>query len=193
VLIFNRVGSDACNQTLGMSVAGDIPTFGMAPRGAGFDLFDQPYDDAACLALPADSQQSGIPLGATGDTLTFSSFFDGWGYVHLYSNGGGKLAELDTYAVDQAHDPEFATGSGDLSVHEVAVSPTRADLAYISYCAAGLRVVSVEDGEIVEVGNYIDPEGNNFWGVQVFEVGGVEYVAASDRDHGLFIFRYTGP
>ncbi|HVL84671.1 MAG TPA: PA domain-containing protein [Pseudonocardia sp.] len=193
VLIFNRVGSDACNQTLGMSVAGDIPTFGVAPRGAGFDLFDQPYDDAACLALPADSQQSGIPLGATGDTLTFSSFFDGWGYVHLYSNGGGKLAELDTYAVDQAHDPEFATGSGDLSVHEVAVSPTRADLAYISYYAAGLRVVSVEDGEIVEVGNYIDPEGNNFWGVQVFEVGGVEYVAASDRDHGLFIFRYTGP
>jgi hypothetical protein len=28
------------------------------------------------------------------------------------------------------------------------------------------------------------------WGVQVFEHGGVEYVAASDRDDGLYIFRH---
>src|SRR6266508_3182687 len=32
VLIFNRVGSDACNQTSGMTVEGDIPTFGVAAR-----------------------------------------------------------------------------------------------------------------------------------------------------------------
>src|SRR6266508_4192397 len=50
VLIFNRTASDACNQTLGMSVAGDIPTFGVAPRGQGFAIFGVPYDDAACLA-----------------------------------------------------------------------------------------------------------------------------------------------
>jgi hypothetical protein len=28
--------------------------------------------------------------------------------------------------------------------------------------------------------------------VDVFENNGVEYVAASDRDFGLYIFRYTG-
>ena len=34
--------------------------------------------------------------------------------------------------------------------------------------------------------------GNDFWGVQVFQQGGKEYVAASDRDSGLWIFRYRG-
>jgi hypothetical protein len=33
--------------------------------------------------------------------------------------------------------------------------------------------------------------GNNFWGVQVFGYGTHEYVAASDRDSGLYIFEYT--
>jgi hypothetical protein len=42
------------------------------------------------------------------------------------------------------------------------------------------------------VGHFIDQGGNNFWGVQVFEHEGQEYVAASDRDFGLYIFRYTG-
>jgi hypothetical protein len=31
-----------------------------------------------------------------------------------------------------------------------------------------------------------------FWGVEVFQSNGQEYVAASDRDSGLWIFRYTG-
>jgi hypothetical protein len=44
VLIFNRTASDACNSTLGMSVAGSIPTFGVAPRGQGYAIFDTPYD-----------------------------------------------------------------------------------------------------------------------------------------------------
>jgi hypothetical protein len=192
VLVFNRTASDACNQVLGMSVAGDIPTFGVAPREQGYAIFDveDQYDDAACLAGDG-TQQAPIALGATGDTLTFSSYFDGWGYVHLFANEAGKMTELDTYAIPEAHDPAFANGFGDLSVHEVATSQQVANRLYFSYYSGGFRVAEIESNEIVEKGHYIDPAGNNFWGVQVFEQDGQEYVAASDRDHGLWIFRYN--
>ncbi|MBI5105131.1 MAG: hypothetical protein HZB46_09150 [Solirubrobacterales bacterium] len=193
VLIFNRTASDACNQTLGMSVAGDIPTFGVAPREQGYAIFgvEGQYDDAACLAGDG-TQLAPITLGATGDTLTFSSYFDGWGYVHLFRNEAGKMTELDTYALPEAHDPAFADGFGDLSVHEVATSAQDARLAYFSYYAGGFRVARIVNDQLVETGHYVAPDGNNFWGVQVFEDGGQELVAASDRDHGLWIFRYTG-
>jgi hypothetical protein len=192
ILIFNRTGSDACNASLGMSVAGNIPTFGVAPRGQGYAIFDTPYDDAECEAGNG-SQQAPIALGTTGDMLSFTSYFDGWGYVHLYQNSGSKLTELDTYALPEAHDVAHADGSGDLSVHEVATSHQQADLAYFSYYAGGFRVTRIQNGKLVEVGRHISEGGNNFWGVQVFERGGVEYVAASDRDYGLWIFKYTGP
>jgi len=191
VLIFNRTASDACNQTLGMSVAGDIPTFGVAPRGQGFAIFGVPYDDAACLAGNG-TQQAPIAVGTTGDTLSFSSYFDGWGYVHLFRNQSGKMTELDTYAIPQAHDPAFASGFGDLSVHEVATSHEVANRLYFSYDSGGFRVAEIENDEIVEKGHYIDPAGNNFWGVQVFQSKGQEYVAASDRDSGLWIFKFNG-
>lgn len=117
ILVFNRTGSDACGTPLGMSVEGDIPTFGVAPREQGYAIFgvEDQYDEAACLAGDG-TQQAPIALGATGDTLTFSSYFDGWGYVHLYRNQAGKFTELDTYAVPQAHDPAFSSGFGDLSI-----------------------------------------------------------------------------
>ncbi len=193
VLIFNREGSDACNQTLGMSVEGGIPTFGVAPREQGFAIFDveDQYDDAACLAGDG-SQLAPIDVGTTGDTLTFSSYFDGWGYVHLFRNSGGKMAELDTYAVPQAHKPAFATGFGHLSVHEVATSRVDDRLAYFSYYSAGFRVARIQAGELTEVGHFIDRGGSNFWGVQVFTDGGEEYVAASDRDFGLYVFKFDG-
>jgi hypothetical protein len=193
VLVFNRTASDACNQTLGMSVAGDIPTFGVAPREQGYAIFgvEDQYDDAACLAGDG-SQLAPIAVGATGDTLTFSSYFDGWGYVHLFRNSNGKMTELDTYAIPEAHDPAYAQGFGDLSVHEVATSHQDADRLYFSYYSGGFRVAEIEDDQIVEKGHYIDASGNNFWGVQVFEQDGTEYVAASDRDYGLWIFEYTG-
>ena len=192
VMIFNRTGTDGgCNDTLGMTVEGDIPTFGVAPRGQGFAIFDVAYDDAACLAGTGAAQLP-VAIGTTGDTLRFEGAFDGWGYVHLFEYGDGKMAELDTFAIPEAHDEDFVRGFGDLSVHEVATSHQRDDLAYLSYYAGGFRVLEIVEDELVEVGHYIDVGGNNFWGVEVFESGGQEYVAASDRDFGLYIFRYTG-
>jgi hypothetical protein len=200
VMIMNREGADACTGVFTPDVAGDIPTI-LIGRDAGFALFDQPFDLAACL--DDTPQQSTIPIGTVGDQITgVEAVFDGWGYVHLFGVSIGAtsatLTELDTYAIPEAMDPDFAEGFGDLSVHEVATDPTDPDLAYLSYYAGGLRAIRIVNGELVEVGGYIDPVGgvteaggNNFWGVEVWThpETGEEYILASDRDSGLWIFQ----
>jgi hypothetical protein len=128
-----------------------------------------------------------------------TSKFDGWGYAHLYRNMGGKIQEVDAYSVPEAIDPNFAFGFGDLSIHEFATDPGQ-NLAYISYYSAGMRVVEFGEDGINEVGHYIHEDGNNFWGVETFvpssgmagKLQGKRLFAGSDRDHGIFIFRYTG-
>jgi hypothetical protein len=151
------------------------------------DMFDSPPS----YVLPYDPSAEPA-VGAVGDSVNVEAFFNGWGYVHLFKNGEGKLEDLDQYVIPEAIDPDYAKGYGDLSVHEVATSHARNDLAYLSYYAGGLRVVQVQDDQLVEVGRFIDQGGNNFWGVDVFQHEGTEYVAASDRDYGLYIFQYTG-
>lgn len=140
-------------------------------------------------------------IGAVGERVRATERFDGWGYVHLFTNTpvGGKFAELDTYAIDEAHDPAFASTYGDLTVHEVATDPQNASLAYLSYYAGGIRVIEIQcadpDDEstckLVEVGKYIDEGGNNFWGVEAFVRNGETYILGSDRDSGLWIFKYN--
>jgi hypothetical protein len=200
VVIMNREGTDACTGVFSPDVAGDIPVI-LVGRDAGFALFDQPFDLAACL--DDTPELAPIPIGTVGDEITgVEAVFDGWGYVHLFGVSIGAtsatLTELDTYAIPEAMDPNFAEGFGDLSVHEVATDPTDPDLAYLSYYAGGLRAIRIVNGELVEVGGYIDPVGgvtaaggNNFWGVEVWThpETGEEYILASDRDSGLWIFQ----
>lgn len=137
-----------------------------------------------------------LPIGTIGAEIEVGSIFDGWGYVHLFD--ATTLEELDTYAIPEAHDPDFAFGFGDLSVHEVAVDPQDPSLAYLSYYSGGLRAIQIQCAnpadtatcELVEVGSYLDPAGNDFWGVETF-IGedGMTYILASDRDSGLWIFK----
>lgn len=189
-IVVNREGADGCGP-FGMSVEGGIPAFSVE-RSVGFDLFNLGgYDNDACLQ-GTEELLPGVAIGQSGFDVELESFFDGWGYVHLYRNNAGKLQELDTFAIPEAMDPDFASGFGDLSVHEAATSPTRNDLVYFSYYSGGLRVLKIENEELVEVGHYIDEGGSNLWGVQVFDQGGKEYVAASDMALGLYIFEYTG-
>ncbi|MDQ5811943.1 MAG: hypothetical protein M3358_14660 [Actinomycetota bacterium] len=190
IIVMNSEGPDACSDLLTMDVQGNLPTL-FVGRDTGFAFFDVPYDEEACRSGDG-SAQAPIEVGTTGDEVRIEAFFDGWGYVHLFKNGEGKLRELDTYAIPEAHDPRFAEGFGDLSVHEVAMSKERNDLAYFSYYAGGFRVAKIQGGKLVEIGSYIAPKGNNFWGVQVLRRDGKEYVLASDRDYGLYIFRYIG-
>jgi hypothetical protein len=195
-LVFNRAHpSDGCNTLITMLASSDLPSM-FITREAGFGLLDLPYDQSACMASDG-TQTAGVAVGTVGDTVHMSSTFDGWGYIHLYENGSGKLAELDTFAIPEAHEPAHASGSGDLSVHEVATSEVDDTLVYSAYYAGGfrvLRIVETDDGaELEEVGHFIDDGGSNLWGVEVFQRDGKEYVAASDRDFGLYIFEYTGP
>jgi hypothetical protein len=155
--------------------------FGVAPR------YDIPY-------------AGGEPvLRTVGQRVSFTPVFDGWGYVHLFDRQTAR--ELDTYAIPEAMDPAKAFGYGDLSVHEVATHPVDPSRAFLSYYSGGIRALQIRCAvpadttscRLVETGGYLDAQGNNFWGVEVF-VGadGRTYILGSDRDSGLWIFR-TSP
>ena len=160
------------------------------------------FDDAN----PADNftyPESVPAVGTIGDKISVASQFDGWGYVHLYDAATGE--ELDTFAIPEAMDPAYASGFGDLTVHEVATDPNDPSLMYLSYYAGGLRALQIQCSsptdtsscELVEVGGYLSPEGNNFWGVETIDnpnedpnvQGDETLILASDRDSGLFIFQ----
>ena len=133
-------------------------------------------------------------LGQVGHDVDVDSIFDGWGYVHLFD--ANTLEDLDQFAIPEAHMEEFAFGFGDLSVHEVATHPTQWDQAYLSYYSGGIRSLEIQCAdendtstcELVETGGYLDPQGNDFWGVEVFVRDGRTLVFGSDRDSGLWIF-----
>ncbi len=156
------------------------------------------------ISVPAVSvaRSTGLFLrdGTPPVVATAVAEFNGWGYVHLFN--ADTLAEIDTYAIPEGLSPAFIRttanpfGFGNLTVHEVTTDPDH-DLAYFSYYAGGFRVATFGPGGIEEVGHFIADGGNDFWGVQVHRVPAdpteTTYVLASDRDSGLWIFRYTGP
>lgn len=140
--------------------------------------------------------------------------FDGWGYVQLHDGTQPDLPIIDSYAVPEALDPDFAEGFGILSVHEVKTDPRAGvNLGYLSYYNAGFRVIEFGSKGMKEVGFFIDEGGNHFWGVFPIgdEIVGHGYEPApgkgraqgkgkglrplillSDRDFGLYIVDYTG-
>ena len=139
------------------------------------------------------SNMSTTPARLTpGPELTITPEFDSWGYAHLYDAQTGQ--EIDAYAIDEARDPRFASGFGDLSIHEFATDPTE-HLAYSSYYGGGIRVFRF--GRLTgleETGAWIADGGSNFWGVEQYTTPqGERLIAGSDRDFGLVILRYTGP
>ena len=89
--------------------------------------------------------------------------FDGWGYVHLFRNTGTDLEPVDDYAIDEALDPRFAQGYGDLSVHEWATDPD-VNLGYVAYYAGGMRVFRFGDAGLEETGKFIDEAGQQLLG-----------------------------
>jgi len=178
VVLFNSAAD--CTGIVTPSVTGGLP-FVSVSRGTGFALFGQA---PACSTTP-------FATGTKGTSLTAQAVFDGWGYTRLMTKDG--LNELGTYAIDESQDPAFATGFGDLSVHEVAVDPNKNGLAYLSYYSGGLRVVEYGPGGIKEVGAFIAKGGSNFWGVEHHTLpSGQQLILASDRDTGLWILDYTG-
>ena len=202
VLVANHhagaLGGLAPNQQLCGSMGHDFEVT-IAGLCIGHEALHEIFDSPVGFTYP----ETIAPIGTEGDRIGATSTFDGWGYVHLFDAATG--ADLDTFAIPEAMDPAYATGFGDLSVHEVATDPTDPSLAYLSYYAGGLVAVQIQCSnpgdnttcELVEVGGYLDSEGNNFWGVEVIPnpaddpnvTGDEVLILASDRDYGLYIFR----
>jgi hypothetical protein len=186
-IVFNGDVTDGCETLISMLVEADIPAV-FVSRTDGFRILGQSLDGYTCSE--SGTGTAAPAAGTDGQPVDISAVFDGWGYVHQYN--AKTMQSVDTYALPESQDASFASGFGDLSVHEVATDPDK-NLAYISYYAGGLRVVKYGADGMTEVGRFIDKGGNNFWGVEVHKhPNGQKYVLASDRDHGLYIFRYTG-
>ncbi len=191
-VVFNSLRED-CLSLVRMLAEGDIP-FMFVNREVGLQILGQDVEGAAACtaATPA--------VGSPTSTIALTVTFDGWGYVRLFAtdfargpNGGATINQIDTYAIPESQDPAFAIGFGDLSVHEVAMDTVAgSNLAYLSYYAGGVRVIRWGPNGIREVGAFIDEGGSNFWGVELHEVNGTQYLLASDRDYGLYILNYTG-
>jgi hypothetical protein len=134
-------------------------------------------------------------VGDIGYDVTSSIVYDGWGYVHLFN--ANTLTEKDQLAIGPTDDPAFAQGFGDMSVHEVAVERNEElrRVAYFAWYNAGFRVAVFDGDEIEQTGRFIPEGGHDLWGVELcgFDGQGRRLVCVSDRDFGLFIYRYTGP
>jgi hypothetical protein len=218
IFIFNSEGGDPpCEALLGMLAETEIPAY-FVSRSVGYAILGiDGYVPENCPGGANPALPTGTALPYAGETITLTSAFDGWGYVRLFERvvdpvtGEVSLVELDQFAIPEALDPAMAEGFGDLSVHEVAVDPQDASLAYLSYYSGGLIAVQIQCGgvpydtdnppadtstcELVEVGSYLDPLGNNFWGVETFvdenpdsAYFGRTIILASDRDSGLWVF-----
>ncbi len=189
-IVVNNVRAD-CLSSVTMLASGAIP-YVFVNRLTGLQLL------GVASATAENACTTPAPLPGPASATTIQAIFDGWGYVRLFGTDiprqrgeAGSIRQIDTYAIDESQDPAFATGFGDLSVHEVAMDPHE-NLAYLAYYAGGLRVVEYGKKGMEEVGSFIDEGGNNFWGVETWEdEHGEHYILASDRDFGLYIFQYN--
>ncbi len=192
VLFANRHGGSAGADSPNCGTGGFPPGAPIVVTCTTHEALHRIFGSTPKYELPVNP--AGEPaIGDRGADVEASSVFDGWGYAHLYRNTGGKLEKVDDYAIQESLDPRFASGFGDLSIHEFATDP-QTNLAYSAYYAGGLRVLSFGEEGLTERGAFIDTRGNNFWGVEQFtDKAGNRLIAASDRDYGLYIMRYTGP
>jgi hypothetical protein len=163
-----------------------------------FDLGEEPQTYPPDYTVPYPLRDPGDvepDVGDLGWEIRAAEVFDGWGYARLFD--AGSLEEIDQLAIPATLNPDKAEGFGTLSVHEVAVDRAWGlrRLAYLSWYDAGFRVAVFDGQGIRRTGFYIHQGGNDFWGVQLcgFDRLGRRLVCASDRDFGLYIFRYTGP
>jgi hypothetical protein len=172
----------------------------------GHRFMHEAFGTTPDYSVPYPSPAPNEPTpGTLGPRIDAPSQFDGWGHARLIDTSTPSApTEVGQFAIPQTADKDFASGFGDVDVHEVEVArddpdeggsnPDKDKLAYFAWYSGGLRVVDITDPAApTEVGRYIDPQGNNFWGVALAEdQNGDRIVLESDRDFGLFIFRYTG-
>jgi len=181
--------------------------------GHGIDIPGIFVGHSTGLAIFDAESAGALTIGQSGADTATTVEFDGWGYFHLLDRE--SLAETGYYAPGQVNDADYASGFGDLTMHNVVGDVDDGDLAFISWYSLGMRAIRVDTGNsvrppdddwdaatpgvndyygenVTEVGRFIAEEGSNFWGVYqtTFEVDGEErtFVLGSDRNTGLWIF-----
>ena len=126
----------------------------------------------------------------------------------------GYLGEIGYYAPAETVEAEFSPGNGDLTMHNVEADPLTQNVtpsfdegprAFISWYSLGMRAVEYRPGHyhnnsnnegsyswnVHEVGRFIAEDGSNFWGVHVDEIDGEQVILGSDRNTGLWIFKFN--
>lgn len=135
-----------------------------------------------------------IPVGTVGDKIVArADIFDGWGYLNLLD--ARTLVHKDTFAPANVHREACAAECGTMSIHEVVTDKRRGkNIGYVAWYGLGLRVVKFNGKRgLWQTGAYMDVGGNDFWGVELMRRGNRRpLILMSDRDSGLWIFKYTG-
>lgn len=235
-VVFNN--SVGCDASVSMLVEAGIPAM-FLPRSSGFEVLGiAGYDPSTCDGSGTDNGDAllaGYVPPEPPRTVTLDATFDGWGYFHVLNNlpGGtttlappsvpgespvdrdivdvGYLGEIGYFAPIEVTDPSLATGTGDLTMHNVEGDPLTAGdpptfdhgpRSFISWYSAGMRAVEYRPGHwhtgnggvaswnVHEVGRFIAEDGSNFWGVHVDEHDGQQIILGSDRNTGLWIFTF---
>jgi len=122
------------------------------------------------------------------------------------------LGEIGYFVPAEAADPANAVGFGDLTMHNVEADPATAaepptfdagPRMFVSWYSLGMRAMEYRPGHwhsgnggvyswnVHEVGRFIAEDGSNFWGVHVDEFRGEQIILGSDRNTGLWIFRFN--
>ena len=195
ILYVNRHHGDAESDSAYCG-SGGVPT-GVDPIGGvctTHEAFHLLFNTTPGYEVPYDNANNDEPaIGAEGEKVSSTGDFDGWGYAHLYN--AETLEYIDSYAPAETITESFAADFGTLSAHEVETDKRRSKhLGYFSWYAAGARTVRFGADGMEEVGAYIHPDGNDFWGVETIKRGKKRpLLLFSDRSFGLYILKYTGP
>ena len=186
-IVMNNAAEGNCETLVFMAAAGTIP-FVFVSRSTGYKILNIPgYNPANC---PAGANPPLPPVGTQGSTVNVAGRFDGWtGGVRLLN--ASTLAEADYFIIPEALDRRFTDQDfGILSVHEVATDPTH-PVGYFAWYSAGAIVLDWSTGKLRKTGQYIDEGGADVWGTQFHMTrDGRRYFVQSDRNYGLFIYRY---
>jgi hypothetical protein len=116
VIVMNREGADACNAVT-TSITRRSGHSGSLHRSRGWLRVVRPHRlRQGHLSRGDGTAAAPIPVGTVGDVVTdVGGTFDGWNYVHLFAVGDDlSLTDVDTFAIPEAMDPNFASDFGDL-------------------------------------------------------------------------------
>ena len=194
-IVVNREGFDGCGP-FGMTVEGGIPAFAVE-RSVGFGLVRPRAGTTTSRASPgrATLLPDAVGLGEQGDI----------GHAVARSSTAGATCtssqrrRASSSSSTRTRSPrrwirDFAEGFGDLSVHEVATSPTSRTTRLPLVLRRGVRVLEIEDRRSSSrSASFIDVRAEATSGACRCSATAARSTSPrATSAYGLYIFRYTG-